>query len=153
MTYELPYLTRVNRSAAIVQVPWRDTAVAAEAIAELLLDSARRREMGACGKQEMEALEAFDFAAAWTGILRNVENGGGNPPPVSPDAQNELIAAFDLVTRQMCQKQVQLHTELAALQAAPTGLGKLLRKSKTAIRILKERGLGGVIQTAKDKFN
>ena len=44
--YEMPYLTLVRNSTALIQTPWKDFDAAADALAKILNDSELRHKMG-----------------------------------------------------------------------------------------------------------
>lgn len=132
VTYELPYMTMAKDSAAVVQVPWRDTDAAAEAVTELLLDRERRLAMGLAGREELLRSSAYDYIAVWEDILSASVTKPPAASPAVPSPADVVIATLELGLRQsFCR---------SAPGSEPTTVVKHA-KLKTLFRILKEKGL------------
>lgn len=90
--YEMDYLTLTQGSRGIVAVPQYDREAAARAIAELLANADRRRELGNEAFEHIGEIAGFNFEALWGDVFAALAEG-------SPDRAGfeEADAEWDLL--------------------------------------------------------
>ena len=139
VTYALPYLTRVNQSESVIQVPWRDISAAADAIIDLLKNDELRKQMGDRARTEVLQQEAYDYAGTWNSILSDVLIQVQHAAEIDSPAFLEMAEAYDLAITQMCTtvRTLQNHTVISN----PSIKSLIRRKLGTLNRIRKENGL------------
>ncbi len=70
--YEMPYLTLCEGQRGMISVPQRNINMAAEALADILLDEEKRRTMGMEARSHVDELLEFDFERKWRDIFESV---------------------------------------------------------------------------------
>lgn len=111
--YELPYLTLTRNRRGLVPVAQRNTAAAANAIIELLLDEEKRRQLGRDARAEVEELLGFDFEKLWKDVLFSVTQE--HAPAVSQDERvmmETLLYHRDVSMKKSADTIRQLKKEL-----------------------------------------
>lgn len=175
--YELPYITTIKHSGAVVSVPWKNLEAAADAVVGLLLDNEKRNRMSEAAINWAETFMNIDMVAKWKEIISSISEEKKIPSP-SEEEFWEYCATSELAHRQIIKVVADLHSSLyvantslaesnRALDKANEQLklvyfskrykiGNLLlyfpSKIKGAIWCLRNRGLRYTLSLAMDKF-
>ncbi|MGI6169904.1 MAG: glycosyltransferase, partial [Christensenellales bacterium] len=151
VSYELPYLSLIKQSEAVVSVPWRDFEAAANAVVNLLQDDEKWRRMSEAAQKEAKSfVMSCDMPSMWKEIIDVVSEGKEKTSGTVPSEKEfeEYLATSELAYRQTIRGIADLRSSLYTTNIALTDSHNALAESNEQLQIVyssKRYKLGNIL--------
>ena len=118
VTYEMPYLSIVQITDAVIQAPYKHYQTMAELISKILIEDEFRKELGKKAKEGMKYFDRYDYGEAWNTILRGEKaSAETRGKAIDYDRFCQFAYAADMGFSQMCSTIQSGHAEIYSLRS------------------------------------
>lgn len=147
VTYEMPYLSIVQITDAVIQAPYKNYQTMAELISKILIEDEFRKGLGKKAKEGMKYFDRYDYGEAWNIILRGGKSSAETRgKAIDYDRFCQFAYAADMGFSQMCSAIQSGHAEIYSLRSQREsnleqigGLEAELKAKETALGVLETK--------------